>query len=178
MGFSTVRYATLGALCWLGACADATSARISGPLPTEPQAPIAPRGHLGTWRATTLNGVALPALFRTGVVGDSSASASAQFVFVDSANVLLRADGQYTQTVYYTEWAGALGTGPTHALYSDVAVDAGHWEYTSTGALLLRSIYLVGRRINGTIIGDAPHTLRLQHGITVGPVEGTFEYRR
>lgn len=178
MPVSVVRRVAFRALFLLCACADATPVpRLTEP-PGGPDAPVAPRAPVGTWRATALNDNALPALYRTNLVTGASASESSRFVLVDSAEITLHADGQYTQAVYYTEWAGSVNDGPTRPLYREVAVDAGFWEVTEAGALLLDSIWLAGRRLRGTSTTGPPPALRLRHGITVGAPDATFEYRR
>lgn len=178
---TTIRRMALGALWTTGVmcgCANADPAQVMGVSSPIPETPTIPRASIGVWRAKTLNGAPLPALFRTGTVVDSDVESAARFVFVDSAELTLRKDGHYTQAVFYSEWAGTQRSGPTQALYADIAVDAGRWEYVGATVLQLQSQWLAGRRISGTIVGDVPSSLRLRHGITVGAVEATFEYQR
>lgn len=137
----------------------------------------APRTVTGRWRASTLNGVALPAVYRTGALSGANTESVVREIVVDSSFVVLHPNARYTQEVYYSEWEVPANGGARRALYQELAVDFGQWSGAGPEGLQLQSRWVPIRRITGVGANDGA-ALRLLHGIYGGDEPAAFEYRR
>ncbi|MCU0649760.1 MAG: hypothetical protein MUF00_17350 [Gemmatimonadaceae bacterium] len=138
----------------------------------------APLTIVGRWRAATLDGRALPAVYTADSSIDAGAGLVSRHILIDSALVTLQANNRYTQEVYYSEWEGPVNGPPQVRVYRENAVDFGTWNRTAFGGLLLESGWLQNKRITGQAREQDALPLRLLHGITHGDPPVEFLYQR
>lgn len=137
----------------------------------------APPTVVGRWRATTLNGDALPSTYTVDPNVDFGSGPVSRHVIIDSAFVWLYANGRYLQRVYHTEWEGPANGDPTHPIYDATETDFGSWGLDGT-AIVLLSGWLENKVITGDVSGLLAGGVRLDHGITHGDPPAPFQYSR
>lgn len=138
----------------------------------------APLSIVGRWRATMMNGRALPAIYTSDSSIDAGAGLVSRHILIDSAMITLQANNRYTQEVYYSEWEGPVNGPPLARVYRENAVDFGTWNRNGLGNLLLESSWLQNKRITGEAREQEVTPLRLFHGITHGDPPAEFVYQR
>jgi hypothetical protein len=138
----------------------------------------APLTVAGRWRAATMNGRSLPAVYTADSSIDVGAGLVSRHILIDSAMVTLQANNRYTQEVFYSEWEGSVNGAPRVRVYADIAVDFGSWNRTALDGVLLESGWLQNKRITGESREQDALPLRLFHGITHGDPPVEFGYRR
>lgn len=172
-----LRY-TLGATLGAELTLNLQYAQQSGVAVSTLRRTPAPLTMVGRWRAATLNGRALPAVYTADSSIDAGAGLVSRHILIDSALVTLQANNRYTQEVYYSEWEGPVNGPPQVRVYRENAVDFGIWNRTAFGGLLLESGWLQNKRITGEAREQDALPLRLLHGITHGDPPVEFVYRR
>lgn len=139
---------------------------------------LPPRTVVGSWRAATMNGEPLPAVFRAREVLGSEGQSVTRQILIDSAFVVLYPNARYTQTLHFSEWEVTANGGARRAVNQDVAVDFGAWSGRAGETLQLDSRWVPTKRITGLSADSGMSALRLFHGIFGGDVSAAFEYRR
>ncbi len=130
----------------------------------------------GTWNATHLGEVPLPATILTfdPVLVDGR-WVSVHFV-VDSASIVLAPTGAYRHRVRYREMEGEPGGPPTTLRLAYTHVDHGSWTEDAPDTFRLESGWLQGHRMTGH--RTRPLDLVLRHGLGHGEDPEPFVYRK
>jgi hypothetical protein len=140
-----------------------------------PQA--APGTFHGRWRASTLNGAALPAVYSSELNEEYPEGSLSWSIVIDSANVFLYPNGHYGHRIYYSEYHGEAGQQPTRLFRRFVAIDYGSFSRDGT-QLSLSSGWLSGLLKFGSVAENGAGALALNHGLTHGDPPAAFTYLR
>lgn len=131
----------------------------------------------GRWRASDLRDLPLPATLEVDPEFDLGDRIVSKHIVIDSATVVLYANGSYRQRIYHTQWEGPAN--------GAMETKDGSWEYTDYGswtregiALRLESGLLQNHFILGEASAEPVGPLRLEHGIGHGDTPAPFRYQR
>jgi len=155
--------------------------RYTGATPAQAftlRSSVTPPSFHGRWRAATLEGVALPAvLYHNLHEPTPGGGASSWALVVDSAVVILLANGRYLQHIYFSEFHGEAGEQPSELFHRFYAGDRGFWV-RGDNQLQLESDWLEGHAMLGAVASTGAGGLTLRHGITHGDEPALFLYHR
>lgn len=139
------------------------------------QVPVPPSDVAATWQVTHVRDGAVPDvlyLFDPEVV--DGRVVSVHFI-LDSAELLIRADGRYEHRVRVSEWVGQPGGPPEERAFGFYHGDHGYWT-RSGNDLFFESDYLQNHRMTGTIAHDG--VLHMMHGFSHGDPAVPLRYGR
>jgi hypothetical protein len=130
-------------------------------------------GPVGTWRAASVNGSAVPGrLYLFDPTELYGQEVSVHFI-VDSAKIALHPTGRYTHQIWVGHWVGEVGGPPLARTLGLFHGDHGAW--TRTGAVLeFESQWLQNHRMTGSYGSDG--VLRMEHGFSHGDETAPFAY--
>jgi hypothetical protein len=144
---------------------------IEGLVRTEP--PPAPL--TGTYRATAVRGVSLPAPIQVFHDHEEDGRLLSIHLIVDSVRLVLQGNHRYAQVLHYTEWEGPNRGAPTRVRFRWRLADFGQWTRTGS-AVRFESGWLQHHRFAGLV--EPAGALALEHGLSHGDEPAPVRYTR
>jgi hypothetical protein len=135
-----------------------------------------PASVFGEWHATTVGGAPLPQVVDVTDPYEEGGVLKSIHMIVDSARIALHPTGQYTHRLWYSEWEGVPGGGPTSKRANWYHGDFGYFVRTGT-ALATESNWLQNHRMTGTLT-EPMQPMQLLHPIGHGGAPAAYQYVR